>query len=102
MRGDLASRGILARREATTARDGKWVETAGLVLVRQKLGSAKGVTFITIEDETGVATVRAVGGRRSAGILERSDREEWRRQGKIPVERRWPLAVRQSARFAHF
>jgi error-prone DNA polymerase len=39
------------------ARDGKWLTTAGLVLVRQKPGSAKGVMFITIEDETGVANL---------------------------------------------
>jgi error-prone DNA polymerase len=31
--------------------------TAGLVLVRQKPGPAKGVMFITIEDETGVANL---------------------------------------------
>lgn len=40
-----------------TARDGRWVLTAGLVLVRQKPGSAKGVMFITIEDETGPANI---------------------------------------------
>ena len=39
------------------ARDGKWLTTAGLVLVRQKPGSAKGVMFITIEDETGIANL---------------------------------------------
>lgn len=39
------------------ARDGRWVYTAGPVLVRQKPGSAKGVMFITIEDETGPANV---------------------------------------------
>ena len=39
------------------ARDGRWLETAGLVLVRQKPGSAKGVMFITIEDETGIANL---------------------------------------------
>src|SRR6201996_7466352 len=39
------------------ARDGRWLTTAGLVLVRQKPGSAKGVMFITIEDETGVANL---------------------------------------------
>ncbi|OWV98005.1 hypothetical protein ATY79_21900 [Rhizobium sp. R693] len=39
------------------ARDGRWVYTAGLVLVRQKPGSAKGVMFITIEDETGPANI---------------------------------------------
>ena len=36
-------------------RDGRHVEVAGVILVRQKPGSAKGVLFITIEDETGVA-----------------------------------------------
>ncbi|KTT70763.1 error-prone DNA polymerase [Sphingomonas endophytica] len=35
--------------------DGKMVEVAGIILVRQRPGSAKGVLFITIEDETGVA-----------------------------------------------
>jgi error-prone DNA polymerase len=35
--------------------DGRWVYTAGLVLLRQKPGSAMGVMFITIEDETGPA-----------------------------------------------
>jgi error-prone DNA polymerase len=33
------------------------LEAAGLVLVRQRPGSAKGVMFITIEDETGVANL---------------------------------------------
>ena len=37
------------------AHDGKLVEVAGIILVRQRPGSAKGVLFITIEDETGVA-----------------------------------------------
>ena len=39
------------------ARDGRWLEAAGLVLVRQRPGSAKGVMFITIEDETGIANL---------------------------------------------
>jgi error-prone DNA polymerase len=33
------------------------VKLAGLVLVRQKPGSAKGVMFITLEDETGIANL---------------------------------------------
>ena len=39
------------------ARDGRWLRIAGLVLVRQMPGSAKGVIFITIEDETGIANL---------------------------------------------
>ena len=40
-----------------TIRDGARVVVSGIVLVRQKPGSAKGVMFITIEDETGVANL---------------------------------------------
>jgi error-prone DNA polymerase len=36
-------------------RDGAFVSVAGVVLVRQRPGSAQGVVFMTIEDETGVA-----------------------------------------------
>ncbi|MEH6720627.1 MAG: error-prone DNA polymerase [Aurantimonas endophytica] len=36
---------------------GSRVSVAGLVLVRQRPGSAKGVIFMTIEDETGVANI---------------------------------------------
>jgi error-prone DNA polymerase len=57
LRADLAKRGIVTCADAMNARDGKWLTTAGLVLVRQKPGSAKGVMFITIEDETGVANL---------------------------------------------
>ncbi|GLK68006.1 error-prone DNA polymerase [Hansschlegelia plantiphila] len=41
--------------ETRSARDGRRLTTAGVVLVRQKPGSAKGVVFMTIADETGVA-----------------------------------------------
>ncbi|MDH4438962.1 MAG: error-prone DNA polymerase [Rhizobium sp.] len=57
LRADLAKRSIVPCEEAMTARDGRWLMTAGLVLVRQKPGSAKGVMFITIEDETGPANI---------------------------------------------
>jgi error-prone DNA polymerase len=36
-------------------RDGQFVKVAGVILVRQRPGSAKGVVFMTLEDETGVA-----------------------------------------------
>jgi len=35
----------------------RWADIAGLILVRQRPGSAKGVIFMTIEDETGIADV---------------------------------------------
>jgi error-prone DNA polymerase len=57
LREDLRRRRIVSCAEAMGARDGKWLEAAGLVLVRQMPGSAKGVMFITIEDETGIANL---------------------------------------------
>lgn len=57
LRGDLARRRIVTCADAMAARDGRWLEAAGVVLVRQMPGSAKGVMFITIEDETGVANL---------------------------------------------
>jgi error-prone DNA polymerase len=57
LRRNLSDCHIVTCQEAMTARDGRWLMTAGLVLVRQKPGSAKGVMFMTIEDETGPANV---------------------------------------------
>jgi error-prone DNA polymerase len=57
LRQDLGRRGYAPCLQAARARDGARITLAGLVLVRQKPGSAKGVMFITIEDETGVANL---------------------------------------------
>jgi error-prone DNA polymerase len=57
LRGDLRRQNIVNCAETMQARDGCWLQTAGLVLVRQMPGSAKGVIFITIEDETGIANL---------------------------------------------
>ena len=40
LRDDLAARGIVTCTKAMGARDGRWLEAAGLVLVRQRPGSA--------------------------------------------------------------
>lgn len=55
LREDLRRRGVKAAAELDQVKDGRHVEVAGIILVRQKPGSAKGVLFITIEDETGIA-----------------------------------------------
>jgi len=55
LRADLARRGVRPCADLESVPDGRFVEVAGVVLVRQKPGSAKGVLFVTIEDETGVA-----------------------------------------------
>ncbi|HMO27967.1 error-prone DNA polymerase [Enterovirga sp.] len=57
LRPDLARRRILTCAEAVASRDRRRVEVAGLVLVRQRPGSAKGVMFVTIEDETAIANL---------------------------------------------
>jgi error-prone DNA polymerase len=57
LRNDLAARKIVTCDAVMHAKDNKWLETAGVVLVRQKPGSAKGVMFITIDDETGIANL---------------------------------------------
>jgi len=57
LRDELRKRRIVTCAEAGATGDGRWVEVAGLVLVRQRPGSAKGVMFITIEDETGVVNL---------------------------------------------
>nr|MCU0887890.1 error-prone DNA polymerase [Rubritepida sp.] len=44
-------------RALDAARQGAWLRLAGLVLVRQRPGSAKGVMFFTLEDEHGVANL---------------------------------------------
>ncbi len=44
---------ILSTEELVTAKDGEKVKVAGLVLVRQRPGTAGGICFMTIEDETG-------------------------------------------------
>jgi len=55
LRPALAARGVLRAIDLRTARDGTWVRTAGLVIVRQRPGTAKGFLFLTLEDETGMA-----------------------------------------------
>ena len=55
LRPELDRRGITRCGDLARLPDGKAVEVAGVVLIRQRPGSAKGVLFITIEDETGVA-----------------------------------------------
>ena len=57
LRDQLAAEGRLPSKALWTLKDGALVKLAGVVLVRQRPGSAKGVIFITLEDETGVANL---------------------------------------------
>ena len=57
LRGDYAKRGFVTASDLSALRNGRRVSLAGLVLIRQRPGSAKGVCFITLEDETGIANL---------------------------------------------
>ena len=57
LRATLRARGMVACGDLARTRDGRRVVVPGIVLVRQKPGSARGVMFMTIEDETGVANL---------------------------------------------
>jgi len=60
LRPELAREGVLRAIDLKKARDGSWVKIAGLVIVRQRPGTAKGFCFITLEDETGTANAVVV------------------------------------------
>jgi error-prone DNA polymerase len=86
IRPALKRRGILATDQLRTAEPGRRIEVAGVVTHRQRPGTASGITFLNIEDESGMLNVIASVGvwtryRRVAreapamvirGILERS------------------------------
>ncbi len=57
LRGRLSRQAIVPNERLEAMRTGARAVVAGLVLVRQRPGSAKGVIFMTIEDETGVANI---------------------------------------------
>ncbi|KAA0572548.1 hypothetical protein FZ983_31890 [Azospirillum sp. B21] len=57
LRQDLRGQGIIPCADLARTRDGRRVTVSGLVLVRQRPGSANGVLFLTLEDETGVANI---------------------------------------------
>jgi error-prone DNA polymerase len=56
-RDDLTMRGILRASDLASARQGRRVRVAGMVITRQRPGTAKGFVFLTLEDETGIANI---------------------------------------------
>ena len=57
LRPELDDRGYTRAADLRAKRFGEPVRVSGLVLIRQKPGTAKGVCFITLEDETGVVNL---------------------------------------------
>ncbi len=57
LRALLAPNGILTAREVAQQKDGARIGVAGLVICRQRPGTAKGFVFLTLEDETGMINI---------------------------------------------
>ena len=57
LRAALAARGARTARELSRMRDRAAVEVGGLVIVRQRPETARGITFVSLEDETGIANL---------------------------------------------
>jgi len=57
VRGVLAAQGVRTNASICEVPDGGSVDVCGIVLCRQRPGTSKGVVFMTIEDETGVANI---------------------------------------------
>jgi error-prone DNA polymerase len=53
LRPVFKAEGVFSSAETSALRDGRWVRTAGVVLIRQRPGNGKAI-FITLEDETGI------------------------------------------------
>jgi error-prone DNA polymerase len=57
LRADLDALGVTPAERLKTWGDRRPVAVAGIVLVRQRPSTAKGITFVTLEDETGTANL---------------------------------------------
>ena len=56
-RGNLSLRGVMRAADLPNARNGRRVRVAGMVITRQRPGTAKGFVFLTLEDETGISNI---------------------------------------------
>ncbi|MGB7903709.1 MAG: error-prone DNA polymerase [Steroidobacteraceae bacterium] len=72
LREQLAARGFVDSAQLRSLKNGANVRTAGLVITRQRPGSAEGVTFVTLEDEHGSTNLivwRAVAERQRRALI---------------------------------
>jgi error-prone DNA polymerase len=56
-RHDLSMRGVTRASDLPHAQNGRRVRVAGMVITRQRPGTAKGFVFLTLEDETGISNI---------------------------------------------
>ena len=57
LRAHYAAQKFVTAEQLKSLKDGRRLSMAGVVLIRQRPGTSKGVVFITIEDETGIANL---------------------------------------------
>ncbi|MBM3970902.1 MAG: error-prone DNA polymerase [Planctomycetes bacterium] len=57
LRPQLDARRITPSNRLPSTKDGRFLRVAGLVLMRQRPSTAKGITFVTLEDETGIVNL---------------------------------------------
>jgi error-prone DNA polymerase len=102
----LDGRGVVTTAGLDRFPDGRRIRTAGAVIVRQRPGTAKGILFLTLEDETGMTQAivhpdtleryrPVIAGSRGLvveGILQRRDGAS-----SVRAERVWPLDPRTAA-----
>jgi error-prone DNA polymerase len=91
LRSRFSADGMIANKQLKDIKDKIRVGVCGLVLIRQQPGTASGVIFMTIEDETGVANIvvwpsvfdryrQIVLGSRLVGVFGRVQRDD---SGKV-------------------
>jgi error-prone DNA polymerase len=94
LRPALDRLGLHDTRKLAALRQGAWVRLPGLVLMRQRPGTSKGVVFVTVEDEHGQANIvvyaqigehdrAALLGSRLLLVEGRVERED--RQAEVPI-----------------
>jgi error-prone DNA polymerase len=57
LRANLNQLGVTPARELGATRTNRWLKVGGIVLLRQRPSTAKGITFVTLEDETGMVNL---------------------------------------------
>jgi error-prone DNA polymerase len=57
LRTMLEEQNVVPAAKLASTENGRWLKVAGVVLLRQRPGTAKGVTFVTLEDETGMVNL---------------------------------------------
>jgi error-prone DNA polymerase len=89
IRKELTRRKVIPATEVWNRPHGRWVSVAGIVIIRQRPGTAKGIVFETLEDETGIVNLiirpdvydRCRNAARNASVLQADGYVE--RQGQV-------------------